>query len=140
MLKLSEKINQINKLPEIDNKDVFVMEIEALEMFTEDERYSIFGNGSILWIVKNFTIAELKSKAKKALSIPEVHVGDIILYGPLHSLRSVVLEVNGKDKDRLTIMYKQDGNYEIREGVSVYDVDCDTGKCVDIEVLLDTLN
>jgi hypothetical protein len=139
MLKLSEKINQINKLPEIDNKDVFVMEIEALESFTEDERYSIFGNGSILWIVKNFTIAELKKKATKALTIPEIKVGDVILYGPLRAQKSVVLEVTGKDHDRLTIIYKQEGNYEVREGVSIFDVDYETGKNVDVSNLLDMI-
>lgn len=121
---LSEKILAINNLPETDTFDIVKKEIEALENFTNDELGSIFGNPSIVWILKNYTIKTLKDKAGQALTKPEVKVGDMVhigsdVFGQAHA---VVLEIVGKDLDRLTIMYNNDEHYVIREGVSIYDV------------------
>lgn len=120
---LSEKISKIRQLPDSDNKEAVVQEIEALEIFTDDERSSIFGNSSIIWVLKNFTVRELKNKAQKALTRPDVKVGDVILYGPLRAQKAVVLEVAGRDKDRLTIIFKEEDHFEIREGISAYDIE-----------------
>ena len=132
---LSEKINKINQLPDSDNKDAVVQEIEALEIFTDGERSSIFGSESIIWILKNFTVRELKNKAQKALTRPDVRVGDVILYGPLRAQKAVVLEVVGKDKDRLTIIFNEEDHFEIREGVSAYDIELN-GSNIDITQFL----
>lgn len=128
---LSEKINKINQLPDSDDKKAVVMEIEALEAFTEDERSSIFGNSSVIWLLKNFTVRELKLKAAEALEKPDVSIGDVILYGPLKNQRCIVLEVVGSQKDRLTIEFMEDDHFIIKEGISVYDV-VTTGNRVDI--------
>ena len=133
---LSEKINKIRQLPDSDNKEAVVQEIEALEIFTNDERSSIFGNSSIIWVLKNFTVRELKNKAKKALMKPDVKLGDVILYGPLRAQKAVVFEVTGKDSDRLTIIFKEEDHFEVREGVSAYDVEL-SGSNVDITQLLE---
>ena len=101
---LSDKVNKLQALPNIDNKDTVVQEIEALELFTVVERSSIFGDDSILWILKNYTIQELKDKAAKALVKPEVHVGDVVNFGHKHSMKGIVTEIVGENKDRLTIM------------------------------------
>ena len=133
---LSEKINKIRQLPDSDNKEAVVQEIEALEIFTDDERSSIFGNSSIIWVLKNFTVRELKNKAKKALMKPDVKLGDVILYGPLRAQKAVVLEVTGKDSDRLTIIFKEEDHFGVREGVSAYDVEL-SGSNIDITQFLE---
>ena len=136
MATLSEKINKIRQLPDSDNKDAVVQEIEALEIFTDDERSSIFGNNSIIWILKNFTVKELKHKAKKDLDKPEINIGEVVLYGPLESEKAVVLQVVGKDRDRLVLFHRdEDEHFAVREGVSAYDVKL-TGNKVDVTSVL----
>ncbi len=136
-IQLSDKVNRIKELPNIDNKDTVVQEIEALEIFTPEERASIFGNSNILWILKSFTIVELKDRALKALKKPEVHVGDVVRFGnPVVS--GIVLEVVGEGKDRLSIMYKEvseyNNIYSFVEGVSIYNVTL-TGSSVNTDFL-----
>lgn len=122
MSTLSEKVNLIFKLPDLENKDVIVQEIEALEAFTETERTSIFGSDSILWVLKNFSIRELKKKAKSAIERKEVKVGDLVLIGETKSVKALVVNVTGIDKDRMTVLTQDLGNLKFIEGVSVYDV------------------
>ena len=117
---LSEKVDLIVNLPDIDNKEMIVREIEALEKFTKEERASVFRNDSILWIIKNFSIKELKERALSVLNKPEVNVGDVIK--SKDGFRAVVLEVCGTQRDRLTLMSVNEGRFEIKEGCSVYDV------------------
>lgn len=136
-IQLSDKVNKIKSLPNVDNKDTVVQEIEALELFTEDERASIFGNCNIIWVLKAYSIAELKDKALKALNKPEVNVGDIVKFG-YPEVSAVILEVTGEQKDRLSLMYKvvtdYNTSYDFIEGVSVYNITT-TDKHVDVDFL-----
>lgn len=134
---LGDKVNKIQMLPNIDNKDTVVQEIEALEIFTPEERASIFGNSNIVWILKSYSIKELKDKATKALNKPEVHVGDVIKFG-YPSITGIILAITGDNKDRLSIMYKEVSEYNtiysFIEGISVYNI-TNTGSNVNTDFL-----
>ena len=134
---LSDKVNKIQSLPNLDNKDTVVQEIEALEIFTEEERASIFGNTNIVWILKSYSIKELKEKAIQALQKPEVNIGDIVTFG-YPETKGIVLEICGESKDRLTIMHKEvteyNSSFAFTEGVSIYNIKA-TGKHVETEFL-----
>lgn len=133
-MQMSDKVSAIRRLPDSDNKEAIVQEINALENFTFDERSSIFGNSDILWIIKNFTIRELKERAEKSLIKLDLKVGDVIRYD--HQT-CVVLSVRGRNQDRLTILFLQEGDFRIVEGVSIYNVS-QRGH-VDIDSLLSEL-
>lgn len=122
---LFEKINKIHQLPDSDDKSAVVSEIEALEVFTDEERERVFANRSILWILKNYTIRELKDRASKAIKKIEVNLGDVIScdvisFGMFRDVTGVVLEVCGRDKDRVTVLCNDYGTLKVIEGVSVY--------------------
>lgn len=133
-MQLSDKVTAIKRLPDSDNKDTVVQEIRALKNFSSDERSSIFGNQDILWIIENFTIRELKEKAEKSLVRLDVKVGDVVRY---EHQTCLVLSVRGKSQDRLTLMYLVDGDFQITEGVSVYNVTIKSH--LDIDSMLSTL-
>lgn len=119
---LSEKIYKVKTLPDYENKDVVVQEIEALENFTDEERSRVFDNSSIVWILKNYTISELKKKAEKSLQKPDIHVGDVVKYGTFNDIKGVVLNVAGDYNDRAIVIYRADSHIYIQEGVSCYDL------------------
>lgn len=136
-IQLSDKVNKIQSLPNIDNKDTVVQEIEALELFTNEERASIFGNSNIIWILKTYSINQLKDKAAQALKKPDVHVGDVVKFNtPVVS--AIIVAVTGNNKDRLSLMYKDvseyNTTYSFIEGVSVYDITT-TGQQVNTDFL-----
>lgn len=133
-MQMSDKVSAIRRLPDSDNKDTIVQEINALKNFTFDERSSVFGNSDILWIIENYTIRELKERAEKSLIKLDLKVGDVIRYD--HQT-CVVLSVRGKNQDRLTIIFLQEGDFRIVEGVSIYNV-TQRGH-VDIDSLLSEL-
>ena len=119
---LSEKVSKIQSLPDYETKEVVVSEIEALENFTDSERFTIFNNKSIIWILKNYTISELKKQAMKALKKPDIKVGDVIRFGLFRDTNGVVLEVCGENRDRVTVLYREDEHILTKEGISCYDV------------------
>ena len=108
-----------------------------MEVFTENERSSIFGNSSIVWILKTYTIQELKDKALAVLQKPDIKVGDVVKFSTMGSL-GIVLEITGEYKDRLSLMYKEISEYNsifsFIEGVSIYNV-VKTGTTVNTDFL-----
>ena len=136
-IQLSDKVNKINSLPNIDNKDAVVQEIEALELFTNEERASIFGSSNIVWVLKEYTIKELKDKALKALDKPDIQVGNVVKFG-YPEVSAIVIEVAGTNKDRLSLIYKEVSDYNTTynfvEGISVYNITT-TGQVVNTDFL-----
>lgn len=133
-MQLSDKVSAIRQLPDSDNKNTVVAEIRALRNFSPDERSSLFGNSDILWVIENYTIRELKDKAEKSLEKVEVQVGDAVRYD---NISCVVLAVNGRLQDRLTLIFLREGTFYVVEGVSKYNVTVISH--IDIDPLLVTL-
>ena len=94
-----------------------------------------------MWILKNYTIKELKSKASRALNKPDVNVGDIVILENENKEKAVVLEIVGSKKDVITVIFKdvRYRSFVVQEGVYVYDVK-PTGKNVDIRTFLEVIN
>jgi len=139
MSTLSEKVNLIFRLPELDNKDVIVQEIEALESFTPNERLTIFGSDSILWVLKNFSIRDLKARAKSAITKIDVKVGDLVYIGETKSTKALVVRLAGIDKDRITVLVNDDDVLKFIEGISVYDVKSSEENFEGMQNMLDML-
>lgn len=128
-MKMSDKFNSIYKLAEIDNKDAIVGEIKALKNFTDEERASIFGSSSILWVLENYTVKELKDMVRKVENNIDIHVGDVIRFkyqgGDESHIKGVILEVTGLSKNRCTALcyYSNNKYYKIMEGISSFDIE-----------------
>ena len=125
-MKMSDKFNGIYELVEVDNKDAIVREIKALQNFTEEELSSIFGSSSVLWILENYDVSELKEKVRQVEENIVIKVGDIIRFKMSDdNVMGIILNITGISKNRCTALcyYKDMGYYKILEGISSFDIE-----------------
>ena len=128
-MKMSDKLNGIYGLVEVDNKEAIVSEIRALKNFTEKELSSIFGYSNILWILENYTVRELKDLAKKVEEGLELHEGDIFTFkDTIYDDRvGIAIKLQGARQDRCIALVHSSsinttGYFRVLEGISAFDV------------------
>ena len=142
-MKMSDKFNCIYELNEVDNKEEIVKEIRALKNFKDDELASIFGSDSILWILENYSVRELKDKVKSVENNITISTGDVITFKlTTEHVIGVILEVTGLHKNRCTALcyYRDRGYFKIVEGISSFDIElADNYSSKDFASVLDAL-